>query len=61
MQDVVHYMRKRTLYKRVKGTEKGGREGGCCTTWMDLEIPILSEVSQTEKEKYLMTWLKCGI
>ena len=23
-------------------------------TWMDLEIDILSEVSQTEKEKYLM-------
>ena len=27
MQDVVHYMRKLTLYKQVKGTEKGGREG----------------------------------
>lgn len=61
MQDVVHYMRKLTLYKQVKGTEKGGREGGCYTTWMDLEIPILSEISQTEKEKYLMTSLKCGI
>ena len=24
------------------------------TTWMDLEIVILSEVSQTEKEKYRM-------
>ena len=24
-------------------------------TWMDLEIVILSEVSQTEKEKYCMT------
>ena len=23
-------------------------------TWMDLEIIILSEVSQTEKDKYLM-------
>ena len=23
-------------------------------TWMDLEIVILSEVNQTEKEKYLM-------
>ena len=30
-------------------------------TWMDLEIVILSEVSQTEKEKYLMTSLICGI
>ena len=26
-------------------------------TWMDLEIIILSEVSQTEKEKYCMTLL----
>ena len=26
-------------------------------TWMDLEMVILSEVSQTEKEKYRMTSL----
>ena len=26
-------------------------------TWMDLEIIILSELSQTEKDKYHMTWL----
>ena len=30
-------------------------------TWMDLEIVILSEVSQTVKEKYHMTSLICGI
>ena len=30
-------------------------------TWMDLEIVTLSEVSQTEKEKYPMTSLMCGI
>ena len=30
-------------------------------TWMDLEIVKLSEVSQTEKEKYRMTSLICGI
>ena len=29
-------------------------------TWMDLEIVILSEVSQTEKEKYHMISLTCG-
>ena len=29
-------------------------------TWMDLEIVTLSEVSQTEKDKY-MTLLICGI
>ena len=30
-------------------------------TWMDLEITILSEVSQAEKEKYHMTILISGI
>ena len=30
-------------------------------TWMDLEIVILSEVSQTLKDKYHMILLICGI
>ena len=30
-------------------------------TWMDLEIIILSKVSQTEKDKYHMISLLCGI
>ena len=30
-------------------------------TWMDLEIIILSEESQTEKDKYHMISLTCGI
>ena len=30
-------------------------------TWMDLEIVTLSEVSHTEKEKYRMILLICGI
>ena len=30
-------------------------------TWMELEIIMLSEVSQTEKEKYCMASLICGI
>ena len=29
-------------------------------TWMDLETVILSEVSQTEKDKYHMISLICG-
>ena len=29
--------------------------------WMDLEIVILSEVSQTEKDKYCMILPVCGI
>ena len=31
------------------------------TTWMDLEIIILSVVSQTHKDKYHMISLVCGI
>ena len=27
-------------------------------TWMDLEIVILSEVSQTEKDKYYMIYME---
>ena len=30
-------------------------------TWMDLEDIMLSEISQTEKDKYYMTSLICGI
>ena len=30
-------------------------------TWMELEILILSEVSQKEKDKYHMISLICGI
>ena len=30
-------------------------------TWMDLEVIIPSEVSQTEKDKYHMISLICGI
>ena len=30
-------------------------------TWMDQEMIILSEVSQTEKDKYHMTSLICGV
>ena len=30
------------------------------TTWMDLEGIMLSEMSQTEKDKYCMISLTCG-
>ena len=30
-------------------------------TWMDVEIIILNEESQTEKDKYHMISLPCGI
>ena len=31
------------------------------TTWMDLEGIMLSEISQTEKDKYFMISFICGI
>ena len=31
------------------------------TTWMDIEGIMLSEISQTEKDKYCMISLTCGI
>jgi len=31
------------------------------TTWMNLELVILSEVSQMEKDKHHMMSLVCGI
>ena len=30
-------------------------------TWMELQIIILNELSQTEKDKYHMTSFSCGI
>ena len=30
-------------------------------TWMDLEIPILSDVSQAQKDKYHTMSLICGL
>ena len=33
----------------------------CASTWMDLEIIILREVSQTEKDKYHIISLICEI
>ena len=35
--------------------------GEFAATWIDLEMIILSEVNQTEKDKYHMTSLICGI
>ena len=36
-------------------------DGIFAATWIDLEIVILSEASQTEKDKYHMMLLICGI
>ena len=44
-------------YSAIKKNEIISFEG----TWMDLEIIILSEVSQAEEDKYHMIPLICGI
>ena len=33
----------------------------CAATWKGLEIVIVNEVSQIEKEKYCMIFFICGI
>ena len=61
-------------FRRVKTSGKVSERASCtqllkkknemmplAATWMDLEIIILSEVSQKEKDKYYMISLKCGI
>ena len=35
-------------------------QSSSATTWMDLEGIMLSEISQTEKDKYCMISLICG-
>ena len=45
------------VYSAIKNNEIMPR----ATIWMDLEIVIQSEISQTEKEKYCMTSFICGI
>ena len=52
-EDVVH------IYNGILAIKKNEiRSFGA--TWMDLEIITLSEVSQTEKDKYYMSFI-CGI
>ena len=51
------YINKMEYYSAIKKNEIMP----LAATWMDLEIAILSEVSQTEKEKYCMISLTCGI
>ena len=44
-------------YSAIKKDEKMS----FAATWMQLEIIILSEVSQKQKDKYYMILLICGI
>ena len=53
--DVVH------IYNGILLSRKKNEIMPFTVIWMDLEIMILSEVSQTEKDKYHMISFICGI
>ena len=49
------------IYNGILLSHKKNEIMPLAAAWMDLEIVILSEVCQTEKDKYDMIWLICGI
>ena len=49
------------IYTEILLSHKKDKVMPFAATWMDLEILVLSEVSQKEKDKYHMTSLICGI
>ena len=55
-EDVVH-MYRMEYYSAVRKD----KYSPFASTWMELEGIMLSEISQTEKDNYLMTSLICGI
>ena len=54
-EDVVH------VYNGILLGHKKNKIMPPAATWMDLETVILRELSQTEKDKYKMISLICGI
>ena len=54
-EDVAH------VYSGIVLSHKKGLFHAIAATWMDLEMITLSEVNQTEKDKYHMISLICGI
>ena len=54
-EDVVH------IYNGILLSHKKNEIMPFVATWMELQIIILSEVSQKEKDKYHMISLICGI
>ena len=49
------------IYNGILLSHKKNKIMPFAATWMDLEMIILSEVSQTHKDKYHMISLICGI
>ena len=49
------------IYSGILLSHKENKIMPFAAMWMDLEIVILSEVSQTQKDKYHMILLICGI
>ena len=56
-EDVVHICNTMEYYSAIKRNEIGS----FVEMWKDLKTVIQSEVSQTEKDKYHMISLICGI
>ena len=54
-EDVVH------IYNGILLSQENNEIMPFAAMWMDLEIIILSEISQMEKDKYHMILLTCGI
>ena len=54
-EDVVH------IYNGILLSHKKEQNSAFAATWIDGEIVILSEVSQTQKDKYHMILLMCEI
>ena len=57
MKKMCTYIQWNINYSAIKGNEIMP----FAATWMDLEVIILSEVNQTEKEKHHLISLICGI
>ena len=49
------------IYNGILLSQKKDEMMPFAATWMSLEIIILSEISQKEKDKYHMISLTCGI